>query len=481
MEVDVTRGPLEVVQTDTFGIALADPPQEPPAELGGLDELVRSGEAPTSRGIARLLHVGGRRVVAAGAGPRGELDADALRDAAAAATRELQASVGGALAWLVDPTLLEADEQVRAVVEGVVLGGYDPGAWKREDGSRPVERLTLVGEDLDESAGRARIVADWTNHARNLANRPPNDLTPARLAEHAAELAARLPHVTSEALGPEEMRERGMGAILGVGQGSVNEPRMIVLRYEPPARQELVLGLVGKGMTFDTGGISIKPRLYMEDMKGDMAGGAAVVAGLGAIAELELPVRALAIVAAAENMTGGASFRPSDILTAMNGKTIEVIDTDAEGRLVLADALVYARELGATHLLDLATLTGTMDRALGDFYAGVFGPDASWRDQVVAAGEASGDHAWAFPMHPRYHRFIESVYADMKNHNVRGQGIPVYAAEFLHEFAGDGPWAHIDMAGTGFLTWPRGDYVSQKGGTGYGVRLIAELARRLAA
>jgi leucyl aminopeptidase len=178
-------------------------------------------------------------------------------------------------------------------------------------------------------------------------------------------------------------------------------------------------------------------------------------------------------------MPGGGSFRPGDILTAMNGKTIEIIDTDAEGRLVLADALVYAREQGATHLLDLATLTGAMDRAMGDFYAGVFALDASWREEVVAAGEASGDHAWSWPMHPRYDRFIESAFADMKNLSIRSQGIPVYAASFLSEFAGEGPWAHIDMAGTGFLTWPRGDYLSQKGGTGYGVRLIVELATRL--
>jgi leucyl aminopeptidase len=165
----------------------------------------------------------------------------------------------------------------------------------------------------------------------------------------------------------------------------------------------------------------------------------------------------------------------------MNGKTIEVTNTDAEGRIVLADALAYARQQGATHLLDLATLTGAMERALGDLYAGVFADDADWRDEVVAAGEASGDHAWPWPMHRRYGRFIHSAFADMKNSNIRAQGIPVYAAEFLREFAGDGPWAHIDMAGTGFLTWSRGDYLSQKGGTGYGVRLIVELTQRLAA
>jgi leucyl aminopeptidase len=233
-------------------------------------------------------------------------------------------------------------------------------------------------------------------------------------------------------------------------------------------------------VTFDTGGISIKPALYMEDMKGDMAGGAAVLAGIGAVAELGLPLRVLGVVGATENMPGGHAYRPGDILTAMNGKTIEVVNTDAEGRLVLADVLWYAREQGATHLVDFATLTGAMSRAIGDLYAGVFGNDDDWRDQVVTAGNRAGDHAWAWPMHRRYRKLVDSSYADIKNSSVKGIGIPVYAASFLEEFVGEGPWAHIDMAGSAFLTWPRPDYLPQQGGTGYGVRLIAELARSLA-
>jgi leucyl aminopeptidase len=484
MEIDVSGGPIDDVSADTIAVAVAEPADPSPAGIEELWTLVASGEAPAKRGLARVVHANGRRVVAAGLGPRGSIDADAVRDAAAAAARELTESVGGSVAWLLDPTLLDAEQQARAVVEGAVIGSYDPGAWKTATERKGLERLTLVSEsDVAEAARRAGIVAEWTNHARELANRPPNDLTPVRLAEHAAGIASRFEPLTASALGPEEMAERGMGAILAVGQGSSNEPRMILMRYEPnwPTRPDVVLGLVGKGMTFDTGGISLKKREYMEDMKGDMAGGGAVVAAMGAIAELALPVRVLAVVGAAENMPGGASYRPGDILTAMNGKTIEVTDTDAEGRIVLADALTYAREEGATHLLDLATLTGAMERALGDLYAGVFGNDPAWRDEVVAAGEASGDHAWPLPLHPRFHRFIESAYADMKNHSIRLQAIPAYAAEFLREFAGEGPWAHIDMAGTGFLTWPRGDYLSQKGGTGYGVRLIVELAGRLAA
>jgi leucyl aminopeptidase len=273
-----------------------------------------------------------------------------------------------------------------------------------------------------------------------------------------------------------------MGAFAAVAQGSEVEPRLIVLHYDPPnAKSDVVLGLVGKAITFDTGGISLKPSLHMQDMKGDMAGGAACIEATGAIADLGLPVRVLTVVAACENMPGGHAYRPGDILTAANGKTIEVTNTDAEGRLVLADALWYARENGATHILDLATLTGAMELALGDLYAGIFSNDDEWRDQIVDAGEASGDHAWPWPMHPRYRRYVDSAFADLKNSSDLRQASPVLAAEFLKEFAGEGPWAHADIAGPAFLERPRGDYLSQRGGTGYGVRLIVELASRLSA
>src|ERR687887_428023 len=288
-------------------------------------------------------------------------------------------------------------------------------------------------------------------------------------------------HVEADALGPERIREQGMGAFAAVAQGSDTEPRLVVLRYEPaqPAKSDLVLGLVGKAITFDTGGISLKPSLHMQDMKGDMAGGAAVIEATGAIADLGLPIRVISVVAACENMPGGHAYRPGDILTAANGKTIEVTNTDAEGRLVLADALWYARENGATHILDLATLTGAMELALGDLYAGVFSNDDEWREQVVAAGEASGDHAWEFPLHPRYRRYVDSAFADLKNSSDLRQASPALAAAFLQEFVGEGAWAHADIAGPAFLERPRGDYLSQRGGTGYGVRLIVELARRL--
>jgi leucyl aminopeptidase len=278
------------------------------------------------------------------------------------------------------------------------------------------------------------------------------------------------------------MEKLRMGALLAVGAGSHNDPRLIVLRYEPPeaTRQDVVLGLVGKAITFDAGGISIKPAGGMDAMKGDMAGGAGTLHGIGAIAALALPVRAIAVIAAAENLPSGHAFRPGDILRAANGKTIEIVNTDAEGRLVLADALWYARREGATHVIDLATLTGAMAVALGDLYAGFFANDDEWRDRIIAAGDRSGDLVWPFPLHPRYRRYVDSAYADMKNGSTLREASPALAAEFLQEFAGEGPWAHVDMAGPGFLDRSRGDYLRVPGGTGYGVRLIAELATSLA-
>jgi leucyl aminopeptidase len=497
MRVEVSSGDAESVEADVLAVPLTDPSPPLPAAAARLDERLSgrlsrvAGEEKVAKkaGQTAVLHLAGEiaagRVAAAGLGPGDALDSDAVRTAGAGVARAT-ATTGGTIAWLLDDGLpLPSAEQARAAVDGLMLGGYDPGRWKADD-DRPkhFERLVLVGGAAGAlaAAERASRVATAANRARDLANAPPNELTPAALGERAVEIADANEHLTAEVLGPDELRELRMGSFLAVGQGSHNEPRLIVLRYDPHEPQgDLVLGLVGKGITFDTGGISIKPAAYMEDMKGDMAGAAAVVEGIGAIAELGLPIRAIGVVAAAENMPGGGAFRPGDILTARNGKTIEVINTDAEGRLVLADALVYTREQGATHIVDFATLTGVMEAALGDFYAGVFGNDAGWRDRIVAAGEASGDHAWPLPLHQRFRRYIDSNFADMKNSSILRQGVPVLAAEFLQEFAGEGPWAHIDMAGTGYFRWPRPDYLWQKGGTGYGVRLITELAGHLAA
>jgi leucyl aminopeptidase len=471
----------EAAEADLTAFAVLDPVGEVPALDPRLPGLVESGEVKGEAGATCVLHGERGRIVAAGGGRRDQLDADSIRDAAAGVAR---LGLGGTVAWLLDDKLrLSTSGQARAVVDGLVLGGYDAGAWKTEQAQRrQTDRLILIGADETaiSLARRAERVAQFTNRARDLANRPPNDLTPERLAERAAEIAQGSTELSFTSFGRDEIEAMGMGAFAAVAQGSHNEPRLIVLRYDAPGgRDDLVLGLVGKAITFDTGGISLKTADYMEDMKGDMSGGAAVIEGMGAVADLELPLRVLAVVASTENMTGGGAYRPGDILTAMNGKTIEVINTDAEGRLVLADALCYAREQGATHLIDMATLTGAMVLAMGDLYAGVYANDDGWRDGIVDAANAAGDHLWPLPLHRRYRRYVNSNFADMKNASILREGSPALAAEFLREFAGDGPWAHIDLAGPAFIRRSRGDYLSQQGGTGYGVRLIAELAERL--
>jgi leucyl aminopeptidase len=464
-------------EPDAFAIPVAQP-------LDGIDDrlagLAESGELRGDRGEAILLHADGARLVAVGIGKRDEIDLDALRTAGSAAANEL-ARVGGTLAWRLDDSLpISAADQAAALVEGTILGGYSPGRWKTKEDGRPktVERIVFDREDVKASAERAALLAERANRARDLVNMPPNELYPATLAEQAVALADEHEHLTAEVLTPGEMEKLGMGALLAVGRGSRNEPRLIVLRYQPPepTSSNVVLGFVGKAITFDAGGISIKPAGGMDAMKGDMAGGAGTLHGIGAVAALGLPVRTIAVIASAENLPGGNAFRPGDILTAANGKTIEIINTDAEGRLVLADSLWYARREGATHIVDLATLTGAMVIALGDLYAGFFANDDDWRDRIVAAGERSGDLTWPLPLHARYRRYVDSVYADMKNGSTLRQAGAALAAEFLKEFAGDGPWAHVDMAGPGFLDRSRGDYLRVAGGTGWGVRLLAELA-----
>src|SRR5205085_6449826 len=381
-----------------------------------------SGDRRGERGEAVLLQLNGKleapRLVAAGVGKREEVDADALRTAGSATAQALS-RVGGTLVWLLDESLpVPLPEQAAALVEGTILGSYSPGQWKSNNDTKGLERIVIghAGDpQLQAAVERASIVAELANRARDLSNMPPNELTPHTLGEKAKELAAEHEHLTCEVLATRELDDLGMGALSAVGRGSRNDPRLIVLRYDPPnAQTEVTLGLVGKAITFDAGGISLKPAGKMEDMKGDMAGGAGTLHGIGSVAALGLPVRAIAVLAAAENLPGGAAFRPGDILRAANGKTIEIVNTDAEGRLVLADALWYARREGATHVLDLATLTGAMELALGDLYAGGFANDEQWGELIVEAGRRSGDLVWPFPLHPRYRRYIDSALADMQ-------------------------------------------------------------------
>jgi leucyl aminopeptidase len=329
------------------------------------------------------------------------------------------------------------------------------------------------GDDLAPVADRAALVARWTNAARELVDAPPNVVSPAGLAER----AAAVPRIASETIDPTEA---GLGALATVGASSPAAPLLVVLRHEPrDAPDAPRLALVGKAVTFDTGGYFLKSQTDIVRQKADMAGGAAVVATLGAIAELGLPLSVTGVVPACENMLSGSAIRPTDVIRTAAGLTVEVTNPDAEGRLILADALLWARRDGATHLVDLATLTGAMRAGMGDLYAGVFANDEAWRGAVVDAGNASGDLAWPWPLHPRYRPLIDSTVADLRNTAGKAFGFPIVAATFLQQFAGEGPWAHVDMLGTAMLDEDRGDAFG-RGATGYGVRMLVELATRMA-
>ncbi|MBV9337722.1 MAG: leucyl aminopeptidase family protein [Solirubrobacterales bacterium] len=402
-----------------------------------------------------------------------EPDGEGLRTAAARAVRACRG--GGTVAWALDPSLpVAVEDQVRALTEGAVLGGYDGRRWRSGEPPRGVERFVICGceAELAPIANRAALVSRWTNVARELVDAPANVISPAGLAER----AAALPRLAVETL---DAGEKGLSALAAVGGSSPIPPRLIVLRHAPPgARDAPRLALVGKAVTFDTGGYFLKPQHDIVRQKADMAGGAAVVAALGAIAELGLPLSVTGIVPTCENMLSGSAIRPTDVIRTASGVTVEVTNPDAEGRLILADALWYARHDGATHVVDLATLTGAMRAGMGDLYAGVFAPDEAWRDAVVQAGNSSGDLAWPWPLHPRYRALIDSTVADLRNTAGKSFGFPIVAATFLAQFAGEGPWAHVDMLGPALLDEDRGDAFG-RGATGYGVRMLIELATRL--
>lgn len=488
--VEVTSAPPETLAAELLAVPRSGIPSPTFDRLdgildGALSKLTASGESGAEPGKAVILHlqtgseVAATRVGLFGVGVSGETDADTVRTAAAGALRAAR-GLGGSVVWAFDPELgLAAEDQVRAVVEGALLGGHDPARWKTTQPAAPPDRLVIAGaaEGLQGVASRAETVARWTNVARELVDRPANELTPAGLAASTTELLEPL-GVGIEVFGPAEIERLGLGALAAVGQGSVNEPRLIVLRYQGAgAAGGDLLGLVGKSITFDSGGYFLKPQNDIVKQKADMGGGAAVIGAIGAIAELGLPLEILGVLPAAENMIGGAAFRPSDIVTTAAGLTVEITNTDAEGRLVLADGLWYAQREGATRLVDVATLTGAMRGALGDMYIGVFANDDHWRASLVAAGNESGDHAWPWPLHRRYRRLLDSSLADLRNTSGRSFGYPIIAASFLERFVGDVPWAHLDIHSTAYLDEER-DYLG-KGASGAGVRLLTALATSL--
>jgi leucyl aminopeptidase len=378
------------------------------------------------------------------------------------------------------PQGVAAERLVQAVAEGLVLGQLEPAVHKSVDpDARPLQGLDIllngIGDagPLQSAADRGRVLGECANDARLLANEPSNVLTPRVFADRAAALAADT-GLSVEILDEDRIAQLGMGLLLGVARGSAEPPRVIVLRHEPPdAPTDVTLGFVGKGITFDTGGISIKPADGMDRMKVDMGGGAAVIAALRALSRLNVPVRAIGVVPSTENMPGGRAIKPGDVLRSASGKTVEVLNTDAEGRLVLGDGLWYAQQLGATHLVDVATLTGACVVALGRWASGLFGRPDEWVESVRAAAERAGERAWPLPVHDDYFDQLKSDWADLSNSGGRPAGA-VTAAVFLKQFAGELPWAHLDIAGTVWVDdakpW------QSKGATGTAVRTLVEVA-----
>src|SRR4051812_48069089 len=369
---------------------------------GELNGLLDAGEAKRALRKLALTHADGRRWLVAGLGPRDEFDPERARVAAGgviARARELGAR---SLCWELPHHV--SDQHAAAFVEGSIMGAYDFTMFKskadEDSGSGVAELIVSAHHDVAGPVETGRVVAESVNLARDLQNRPANDLTPRALAERAREVADRHDTITLEVMGREEIEAAGMGAFAGVAQGTYEEPQLITLRYDGPGAGGPVLGYVGKAVAFDSGGISLKPGNKMSEMKFDMSGGAAVLGATAAIARLELPVRLVSVIGATENLPSGRSMKPGDILRARNGTTIEVINTDAEGRLVLADCLHHAVEQGAERLVDLATLTGAIVTTLGTTYAGIMGTDDEWCEQVSAAGRRAGEILWRVPPPP---------------------------------------------------------------------------------
>jgi leucyl aminopeptidase len=437
---------------------------------GVLQGLVDSGEArPALRRVA-TAHAGGRRYVLAGLGRRDEFDAERARVAAAAVVGRARETGTRSLCW-------EIPHHVGATgfVEGSVLAAYEYRAHKSgdDDDAAPLEELIVSAHhDTSDEVERAAVVAEAANAARDLQNAPANELTPTALAER----ARALPGLDVEVWGRAEIEAAGMGAFAGVARGSHEEPRLIVVRHEPAQASGPLLGLVGKAVTFDSGGISIKPGAKMSEMKFDMSGGAAVLQATAAVARLGLPVRIVTVIGATENLPSGHALKPGDILRAKTGTTIEVLNTDAEGRLVLADCLAHAVELGAERLVDVATLTGAIVTTFGSTYAGLLGSDDDWCAEVEAAGRRTGELVWRLPLHREYAEAIKGRYADIANAVENRRAGSITAAELLRRFTGDVPWAHLDIAG---IANDNGKPYTPKGGSGFGVRLLVDLARSL--
>jgi leucyl aminopeptidase len=474
-----TEAPLDTA-ADTIAIGVFqgegiahDPPGAP------LGALLSSGEAGAEAGRLAVTHHDGRRLILVGLGERDRFDAERARVAAGRAAARALDLRSAVLCWEVPH---HVDDPIAAgLVEGTVLRAYRFDRFKATDAEateRLSELIVSAHHDVGRAASEAALLASAQNRVRDLGNRPANDLPPRALAEYAQALAEE--HgVQATVLDEQEIIEMGMGAFAAVAQASAEPAKLIRLDYDGSEGRAPLTALIGKAVTFDTGGLWLKPKMDMHEMKFDMLGGAAVLEAVATLADLGAPVRVIGLVGATENMISGRATRPGDIVTALDGTTIEINNTDAEGRLVLADCITYARREGAERLIDIATLTGGVVAALGSVYAGVMSNDEELAALIEEAGRRSGENVWRLPLHERYAEMVKGRYAQITNMPMPRVALAISAAELLHHFAGEVPWAHLDIAGTAYDV--QSAYVADKGATGWGMRLLVEAARTLTA
>jgi leucyl aminopeptidase len=454
---------------------------------GALTKLAASGELTGKMLDTTLIYypqgLAAQRLLIVGAGKKDKFGTAELRRLAATAVRALKTRQVKSVAFLAR----ESDRTAaagQAIVEGMILANFDSDKYKTDKKpGNEIKTAALAGweeslrADADQGLARGRVIAESQNFARELGNEPSNRLTPRMLADRAAAMA-REAGLAVEVLDEKKIADLKMGALLSVAQGSVEPPRMIIITYTPEKVNAgaPVLGLVGKAITFDTGGISIKPANDMEKMKYDMCGGAAMIGAMRAIAALKPSCKVIAVIPSSENMPGGRAQKPGDVQISMAGKSIEVINTDAEGRLVLADGIAYAKQLGCTHLVDAATLTGAVVVALANVNVGVFGSDQAFTDQLLASAKVAGEKMWPLPIDDDYREMIKSGIADIQNVGSGKGGGAITAAMFIKEFTGDTPWIHLDIAGTAWQDdvklW------NAKGATGVAVRTLVDLAMK---
>jgi leucyl aminopeptidase len=489
MQISAIAQPAGTADADTIAIGVFDGDGAPPEAPAALSELLDSGEARRSFKSLALTHAEGRRWLLVGLGKSEEFTPERARVAASVAGARAREISTRALCWQVPgdgdgERPQRAAEIATALVEGTILSDYrfdrhksKPAGADAQDDSPPkhLERLIISGPDeLDGPVAEAALLGEAVNRARDLQNRPGNDLTPTALGEYAKALEQELEGLSVQVEGRDGILARGMGAFAAVAQGSDQEPALITIKYEGPSPTGPTLGFVGKAVTFDSGGISLKPGAKMAEMKFDMSGGAAVIEAVSAIARLRLPVKLVAVVGATENLPSGHAIKPGDIVTAANGKTIEVNNTDAEGRLVLADCLCHAVAQGAERIVDLATLTGAVIVALGSTYAGLMSNDDELAERISAAGERTGEIVWRLPLHEEYAELVKGKYGDLDNAPEARKAGTIIGGAFLSNFVGETPWAHLDIAGS---AWDLDRAYVGKGASGYAVRLLVELAR----